>query len=281
MLGAIIGDMVGSVYQYKQIKTKNFPIFNIENYETDDTILTRAVARVLLQYYPINFGADNLKMLQDKLIMCFSNYCIGRKTAGWGANFYIWAHSPLSIKKPYNSFGNGSAMRISPVGWIAKSEEEVKILSKTVTEITHNHPEGLKGAEAIAMCIFLALHGKSKEQIEDYVVKNYYPRIADLDYSSLIADYDFDVTCQGSVPEAIFCFLISESLEDAIRNAVSIGGDSDTLAAMAGSIAEAYYQKNSLSSFENSFLYLFIDDETEKEIHDFHSAIKSDKFKKK
>jgi len=281
MLGAIIGDMVGSVYQYQRIKTKDFPIFNIKNHETDDSILTRAVAKILLKYYPINFDAHSLKTIQDELITRFSNYCIGKETVGWGADFYIWAHLPPSIKKPYNSFGNGSAMRISPVGWIAKNEEEVKILSRTVTEITHNHPEGLKGAEAVAMCIFLALHGKSKEQIKEYVIKKYYPRVAELDYSSLLENYDFDVTCQGSVPEAIFCFLISDSLEDAIRNAISIGGDSDTLAAMAGSIAEAFYQKNSLSTFENRFLYLLIDPETEELIADFHAAIKSEKFKKK
>lgn len=281
MLGAIIGDMVGSVYEWKQIKTKDFPIFNIENHETDDSILTRVVARVLLDHYPINFASENLKIIQDELVERFSNSCIGNETAGWGLDFYIWAHLPASIKQPYNSFGNGSAMRISPVGWMANSEEEVKILSKTVTEVTHGSPEGLKGAEAIAMCIYLALHGKSKKQIKDYVIKNYYPRIADLDYATLVEYYDVDITCQGSVPEAIFCFLISRSLEDAIRNAVSIGGDSDTLAAMAGSIAEAFYQKDSVSRFEKSFLYLFIDASTEKLIVNFHEAIKSDKFKKK
>jgi ADP-ribosylglycohydrolase len=279
MLGAIIGDMVGSVYEGKEIKTKKIPLFNIHNHMTDDSLLTIAVAKILIKHYPICFDDKSIKAIQADLIDKFEKSVQGNWYAGWGADFFTWARTPLSVKKPYNSYGNGSAMRISPVGWLAKSEEEVRMLSKTVTEITHNHPEGLKGAEAMAMCIYLALNGESKSKIKEYVKEKYYRRIDDIDYQELIANYSVDVTCQGSVPEAIYCFLISESFEDAIRNAISIGGDSDTLAAMTGSIAEAFYHKDAVSSFEKSFLYYCIDPSVEVLIKKFHATIGSKKFK--
>ena len=181
--------------------------------------------------------------------------------------------------EPYNSCGNGSDMRISPLGWMAKTEEEVKILSKTVTEITHNHPEGIKGAEAVAMAIFLARNGYSKEQIKERMVNDYYPEIESLEFQDLVEHYDFYEICQKSVPQAIYCFLISDSLEDALRNCVAIGGDCDTTGAMAGAIAEAYYQKDKLSPFEEKFLYLLIDPEVERLIKGFHETIGSKKFK--
>ncbi|MDO5440698.1 MAG: ADP-ribosylglycohydrolase family protein, partial [Erysipelotrichaceae bacterium] len=159
---------------------------------------------------------------------------------GYGGSFYNWAMS--DSKEPYNSWGNGSAMRVSSVGWIANSIEEVKKLSKAVSEVTHNHPEGIKGAEAIAMCIYMARLGKTKEEIKEYIYDNYYPELDYLDYEELLDTYEFDVSCQGSVPQAIFCFLIGEAFNDVIKTAVSIGGDSDTIACMAGSIAEAYYK---------------------------------------
>ena len=159
---------------------------------------------------------------------------------GYGGSFFDWAMSESN--EPYNSWGNGSGMRISPVGWIANSIEEVKKLSKAVSEVTHNHPEGIKGAEAIAMCIYMARIGKTKEEIKEYIYDNYYPELDYLDYEELLDTYEFDVSCQGSVPQAIFCFLIGESFNDVIKTAVSIGGDSDTIACMAGAIAEAYYK---------------------------------------
>ena len=140
---------------------------------------------------------------------------------------------------PYNSYGNGSAMRVSPVAWVASTLEETLTLARWSAEVTHNHPEGVKGAEAIAACIFLARQGKSKEKIKEYVENNYYP--IDFTLDEIRPKYKFDVTCQGSVPQAIACFLESTDFEDAIRNAVSLGGDCDTIAAMAGAIAEAYY----------------------------------------
>ena len=165
---------------------------------------------------------------------------------GYGYNFYHkWLMS--SNPKPYNSYGNGSAMRVSPVAWVADSEEQLKELSLMVTDVTHNHPEGVKGAEAIAMGIYLARQGKNKQEIREKL-SVYYPILKDKFFTikSLRGNYGYDfaggwVTCQGSVPQAIIAFLESENFEDAIRNAVCIGGDSDTIGAMAGSIAEAYY----------------------------------------
>ena len=280
MLGAIMGDMVGSIYEFHPIKSKDFDIYNHRNWMTDDSLLTIAVAQTLLDHYPFSFDEKSLKAIQEDLIKRFAITWFNNKHAGFGGMFYIWCDRAMKGYKPepYNSCGNGSAMRISPVGWMAKSEEEVKILSKTVTEITHNHPEGLKGAEAVAMAIFLARNGYSKEQIKERMINDYYPEIANLDFADLVEHYDFYEICQKSVPQAIYCFLISDSLEDALRNCVAIGGDCDTTGAMAGAIAEAYYQKDKLSPFEEKFLYLLIDPEVERLIKRFHETIGSKKF---
>ena len=278
MLGAIIGDMVGSLYEFHPIKTKDFNIFDNRMRMTDDSYLTIAVAKTLMNHYPIKYDDESLKELQYDLIKEFALTWRNHKEAGFGYLFSIWAKQALyGNAKPYNSYGNGSAMRISPVGWIANSEEEVKLLSITVTEITHNHPEGLKGAEAVAMCIYLALHNASKDEIKDRMIKEYYPEIEHLDFQDLVAHYKFCPTCQESVPQAIHSFLISNSLEDAIRNCIAIGGDCDTTGAIAGSIAEAFYQKDKLSSFEDKYLYLMIDPDIEKLIKEFHKVIESDK----
>lgn len=281
MLGAIIGDMVGSVYEFSNSKTKNFNIYNRNMKMTDDSLLTIAVAKTLLANYPIKYDDESLRRIQKELAEEFVATCKSKPFAGFGGMFIDWCircDEKRTIAPPYNSFGNGSAMRISPVGWIAKSKEEVKTLSKAVTEITHNHPEGLKGAEAVAMCIYLALHGSSKEEIKERMIKNYYPEITDLHFDDLVENYKFFAICQKSVPQAIYCFLISNSLEDAIRNCIAIGGDCDTTAAMAGAIAEAYYQKEKLSDFEDKFLYLMIDPEVEKLVKQFHKTIGSKKF---
>jgi ADP-ribosyl-[dinitrogen reductase] hydrolase len=164
---------------------------------------------------------------------------IGRKypDCGFGGMFRKWVFG--DNPKPYNSFGNGAAMRISPCGFIAGTEEEAILLSRKVTEVTHNHPEGLKGAQAVSVAIFMARNGAAKNEIEERMEKDYY----DLDFTldGIREDYEFNETCQGTVPQAIVAFLESASFEDAVRNAVSIGGDSDTLAAITGSIAEAFY----------------------------------------
>lgn len=279
MLGAIIGDMVGSVYEFHPIKTKKFDIFNICERMTDDSLLTIAVAKALLKHYPIKYDEQSLKRIQEDLIISFVETWKYNKGAGFGGMFFDWCvKASHGTCEPYNSYGNGSAMRISPVGWIAKNEEEVKALSKTVTEITHNHPEGIKGAEAVAMAIYLALHGSSKEEIKERMINDYYPEIKDFIFDDLVKNYEFSEICQKSVPQAIYCFLISNGLEDTIRNCVAIGGDCDTTGAMAGAIAEAFYQKDKLSDFEDKFLYLMIDPEVERLVKQFHKTIESKKF---
>ena len=281
MLGAIIGDMVGSMYEFHPCKTKTFDIYNSRMRMTDDSYLTIAVAKTLLKHYPIKYDEQSLKELQNDLSQEFVDMWSKHKEAGFGGMFYEWCltcRDTGEVAKPYNSYGNGSAMRISPVGWIANSEEEVKVLSKAVTEITHNHPEGIKGAEAVAMAIYLALHGVPKEEIKERMINEYYPEIAELDFNELVKHYRFSEICQKSVPQAIFCFLISSSLEDTIRNCVAIGGDCDTTGAMAGAIAEAFYQKEQLSKFEDRYLYFMIDPDVEKLVKEFHKVIGSKKF---
>lgn len=280
MFGAIIGDMVGSIYERKSCKSKKFDIYEPTMRMTDDSLLTIAVAKVLMRHFPIDYSSESLKCIQEDLAKEFVDAFFLKPHAGYGYLFTKWCiacKENNTIAPAYNSFGNGSAMRISPVAWITDSIEHLKLLTKTVTEITHNHPEGLKGAEAISLCIYLALHKKSKEEIKEIMIKDYYPMIANLDYDELVKNYKFNSSCQGSVPQAIYAFLISNSLEDAIRTCVAIGGDTDTIAAMAGSIAEAYYQKEQISPFEDRYLYFLIDPEVEKIIKDFHKTIGSGK----
>ena len=284
MLGAIIGDMVGSRFEFHPCKTKDFKIYDHRMRMTDDSYLTIAVAKVLMNHLPIKYTDNEIKSIQQELAHEFVETWRWHKEVGFGGMFYEWclrSRESGHIAPSYNSYGNGSAMRISPVGWIAQSEKEVKTLSKIVTEITHNHPEGIKGAEAVAMCIYLALHGFSKEKIRERVIMEYYPEIDGFSFKKLVKTYYFSETCQESVPHAIYCFLISDSLEDAIRNCVAIGGDCDTTGAMAGAIAEAYYQKDRLSKFEDHFLYFMIDPEVEQIVKGFHKAIGSKKFKNK
>ena len=283
MLGAIIGDMVGSIYEFTPIKRKQFDIPNQRMFMTDDSYLTIAVAKTLIKHYPINYDDESLMAIQKDLVDEFVLMWKKHKGCGFGGRFFEWCANAARTgeAEPYYSCGNGSAMRISPVGWIANSEEELKLLSKTVTDITHNHPEGEKGAEAVAMCIYLALRGASKEDIKERMISEYYPEIATLDFIELVRTYDFSEICQKSVPQAIYCFLISNNLEDAIRNCIAIGGDCDTTAAMAGAIAEAYYQKDEVSDFEDKCLYFMIDPEVEQLIKDFHQMIGSSKFEKR
>lgn len=224
MLGAIIGDIVGSRFEFNNHRSKKFDLFDKNCFFTDDTVMTCAVANSLVNKRNIVIDMQN-----------YGRYFRGR---GYGAHFGYWIYNPTPL--PYYSFGNGAAMRVSPVGWIANSELEVKKLSKKVTEVTHNHPEGLKGAEVTAMCIYYARIGKSKTFIEKYACKKY-PLIKILKYKNLVKNYVFNETCQNTVPQAIYCFLISKSFEDCLRTTVSIGGDTDTLCAISCSIAEAYY----------------------------------------
>lgn len=261
MFGAIIGDIAGSYYEINNIKTKKFKL--MENYKskfTDDTVTTLAVAKSILE---CNNNYDNLKEI---LINNMVN--IGRKYSrcGFGGSFFKWIIS--DNHEPYNSYGNGAAMRVSACGLVAKNIEEAKYISKIVTEISHNHPEAIKAAEAISVSIFMASHGYKMNDIKSYIMKNYYNINFTLD--EIRNTYEFNITCQGSVPQALEAFFESKSFEDAIRNAISIGGDSDTIAAITGSIASAYYgvpnnlRKKALSFFDDN-----LDNELINIINDF------------
>lgn len=231
MLGAIVGDIVGSKYEFNNIKTKDFQLFDEDSFFTDDSVMTVAIAEALLRC------EDKYDKLNEMAIKVMRFY--GRLYPGmsYGGRFEEWLNSP--VPKPYHSFGNGAAMRISAVPYFAKSLKECIELSKKVTSVTHNHVEGIKGAEATAVCIYMALHGYKKEQIKAKIEKEYYK--LNYDYNELVKNYRFNETCQETVPQAIYCFLISTDFEDAIKTGISIGGDSDTLCAIIGGIAEAYY----------------------------------------
>ena len=228
MLGAIIGDTVGSRFEFDNYRAKDFELFTRDCELTDDSIMTLAVMEIMQK---------RIYNDKDAIIDTFKKWGRAYPYRGYGESFGKWITS--DNRNPYNSFGNGAAMRISPVGYYANSEEEVKTIAKAITEVTHNHPEGLKGAEVTAMCIYYAKVGKSKEFIKDYASKYYN---LDFDYETLKKIYEFNETCQDTVPQAIYAFLISTDFEDAIRTAVSIGGDSDTVACITGGIAEAYYK---------------------------------------
>jgi ADP-ribosylglycohydrolase len=225
MLGAIAGDIIGSVYEFGCMKSTDFPLFSPESTFTDDTVLTVAVADSILH------GKDYAATLKEW----------GRRhpDAGYGGMFREWLYADSSL--PYGSFGNGSAMRVSPVGFAFRTLPEVMEEAKRSAEVTHSHPEAIKGAQAVASAIFLAKEGAGKGKIKQYVEERFgYSLNRTLD--EIRPTYTFDETCQGSVPEAIIAFLESESYEDAIRKAISIGGDSDTIACMTGGIAQAYYK---------------------------------------
>ena len=238
MLGAMIGDIVGSRFEFDNHRDKNFELFTDECKVTDDSIMTLAVAKALMETAKHSVGAEPYRSELERLTVKYMQE-IGRKypDCGYGGMFGRWVFSESPM--PYNSFGNGAAMRISPVGFFTRSEEEVRRLSKAVTGVTHNHEEGLKGAEAVAMAIFWARKGKDKEEIRQNIVQHYYSLNFTID--GIRDTYLFNETCQETVPQAIVAFLESASFEDAIRTAISVGGDSDTLAAITGSIAEAYY----------------------------------------
>lgn len=228
MLGAIIGDTVGSVYEFNNIKTKKFPLFSDGCCMTDDSIMTIAVAEIMKKGYVND---------KEKIIDTFKKWGKKYPNAGYGYSFFSWVLG--NDREPYNSCGNGSAMRVSPVAWYAKNEEEVIDFATKVTEVTHNHPEGIKGAIVTAMCIYYARIGKTKKFIKDYV-SQYYDINFDYDFLRKYYIHDWEI-CQVTVPQAIFCFLISKDFEDCLGTTISIGGDCDTTAAISCAIAEAYY----------------------------------------
>ena len=241
MLGAIIGDIVGSIYEFDNIKTKNFNLFSNEMFFTDDTVMTVAIADAIMN------GGQHENFIQS--MKKWGNNYIDKS---YGSSFINWLTSETS--EPYNSWGNGSAMRVSPCGWVAKLDipieegiKQTEELAKMSAEVTHNHPEGIKGAQVTALSIYYMRHGKSKNDVNEYkyILKNEIERSyrynLNFTLDRIRSSYTFNESCQGTVPQAIVSFLESRNFEDAIRNAISIGGDSDTLAAITGSIAEAAY----------------------------------------
>lgn len=253
MLGAIIGDIIGSRFEFNNIKTKEFELFTEYNDFTDDTVMTCAVAKAFLNVRNNNNNSeikklsnnlfkDSSKNLSKEVVEQMQHFGKLYPYLSYGNSFHQWLYS--SNPQPYNSYGNGAAMRISPVTWVATKGffswiSIVTILSNLVTEVTHNHPEGLKGADIVAKTIFSAKYGLSKDTIKKQVEDWGYN--LDFTLDQIRPTYEFNETCQGTVPQAIQCFLESTSFEDAIRNAISIGGDSDTIACITGGIAEAYY----------------------------------------
>jgi ADP-ribosylglycohydrolase len=225
MIGAIAGDVIGSSYEHHAIKLVDFDLFTPISKFTDDTVCTIALADAILT------DGDYKKILKQ--------YCLRFPHAGYGSRFKQWLYSPTG--EPYFSFGNGSAMRVSPIGFAFQTETDVLTRAAESASITHNHPEGIKGAQAVALAIFLAAHGADKQTIKTEIQSRF-----QYDLSRRLDDirpyYSFDVTCQGSVPEAILAFLESSSYEESIRLAVSLGGDADTQACIAGGIAQAFYR---------------------------------------
>lgn len=247
--GAVIGDIAGSRFEFNNYRNQNFEIFSLDSFCTDDTLMTIAVAQALWA------TPDNYAGLEESAIHYMQT--IGRRhpEASWGSAFRNWLFS--DDPKPYNSFGNGAAMRVSPVGWFAKDIKEAVELADRVTAVTHNHPEGIKGARAVASAVYLARTGWHKHDIVQ-VMKKYYPILGEPEFTTenIRRTYEFNETCQDTVPQAIQAFMESGSFEGAIRLAVSLGGDSDTLAAITGSIAEAYYGiPNKMIHQANMYLY--------------------------
>ena len=265
MLGAIIGDIVGSVYEWHNIKTKDFPLFRDDCFFTDDTVMTIAVADAIIQGEEVVLGSGldsygGVYVAPDTFITSMKKWGRLYPNSGYGGRFGNWLFS--DDREPYNSWGNGSAMRCSPCGWVTPLQQFVRMgfegvldLAKASAVVTHNHSEGIKGAQATAMAIYIARHGKANNDIETY--KSFIRRDLGNRGDSVFGDlfnydlcrtldeirpsYQFNESCQDTVPQAILAFLESTDFEDAIRNAISLGGDSDTLAAITGSIAEAAY----------------------------------------
>lgn len=233
MIGALFGDIAGSVYEFGNTRDYNFELLPDGSRPTDDSCMTLAVANALL---------DTLGKDDDAIRSAVVTYmqAIGRRypDAGYGGRFYEWLFS--ENPQPYNSYGNGSGMRVSSVGWLFPTMEETLHVAKLTAEVTHNHPEGIKGAQAIAAAIYLARTGAGKDEIKTFIAETF---SYDLDrtLAEIKPNYRFYVDCMRSVPEAIIAFLEGNDYEDVIRKAISLGGDSDTIACMAGGIAEAFF----------------------------------------
>ena len=238
MYGAILGDIIGSPYEFDRgDKTKDFPLFDKGCTYTDDSVMTVAVAEALMQARELGV-IDDEHQTKDLIIDSMHKWGEKYPYAGYGGAFGRWLR--LKDREPYNSWGNGSAMRVSSAGWLFEDIETTREVARWTAEVTHNHPEGVKGAESTASAIFLARNGSSKDEIKEYIIREFgYDLSRSCD--EIRPDYRHVESCQESVPEAITAFLEGEDFEDVLRNAISLGGDTDTLGAIAGSIAEAFY----------------------------------------
>ena len=258
MLGAIVGDIIGSAYEFKNTKRKEFHLFTPKSKFTDDTVMTLAVARWL---------CDDKEHCKETLVQRMQE--LGRRypTAGYAGSFMRWLYNPEP--QPYNSYGNGSAMRVSPVAFYAHSLQEALGLAKISAEVTHNHSEGIKGAQAIASSIYLARHGATKREIKSYVEENFHYDLSQ-QLNDIRPTYSYDMSCQHTVPQALLAFLEGANFEDVIRSAVSIGGDSDTIAAMAGGIAQAFYV---IPKKLSSYCYALLTPELRGVLNDFEDLL--------
>lgn len=239
MFGAVIGDIIGSTREFSHIKTKEFSLFPRGSEFTDDSIMTIAVGDALMDW--MTDGGDLHQSFTDVMRAYYRVYPSPK--GAYGSGFVHWLSSKNPM--PYNSCGNGSAMRVSPCALVARSLDEALDLAKQSAEVTHNHPEGTKGAQATAAAVYLAKTGAGKEEIRDYIREHFYRLDQTLD--EIRPTYRFNGTCQGSVPESIQAFLESTDYEDAIRNTISLGGDADTMGAITGSIAWAYYGRDGIT----------------------------------
>lgn len=239
MYGAIIGDIVGSKYEFHNIKTKDFPLFSPGCDYTDDSIMTLAVGKALMLCPDAPHGKDWEARLSQAMVDSMQDF--GRRypypTGAYGGRFAQWLRQ--TNPQPYNSFGNGSAMRVSSCGLAAKTLADALALARVSAAVSHNHPEGIKGAQAVAAAVFLARSGMKKDAIRTYLQDNFY--LLDFTLDEIRDSYSFNESCQGSVPQALEAFLESVSFEDAIRNVISLGGDCDTTGAITGAVAWAYY----------------------------------------
>ena len=235
MYGAILGDIIGSPFEFDRgDKTKEFDLFTKGCDFTDDSVMTIAVGEALLAVGP----EATVKEIEEALVTNMQDWGKRYPYAGYGGRFRYWLRE--RNPKPYGSYGNGSAMRVSAVGWLYDSLERTREVARATANVTHNHPEGIKGAEATASAIYMARNESSKEEIKEYIEREFHYNL-DRTLDEIRPGYHMDETCQRTVPEAIIAFLESKDFEDAIRNAVSLGGDTDTLGAITGSIAEAFY----------------------------------------
>ena len=235
MYGAILGDIIGSPFEFDRgDKTKEFDLFTKGCDFTDDSVMTIAVGEALLAVGP----QATVKEIEEAVVTNMQDLGKRYPYAGYGGRFRYWLRE--RNPKPYGSYGNGSAMRVSAAGGLYDSLERTREVARATANVTHNHPEGIKGAEATASAIYMARNGSSKEEIKEYIEKEFHYNL-DRTLDEIRPGYHMDETCQRTVPEAIIAFLESKDFKDAVRNAVSLGGDTDTLGAITGSIAEAFY----------------------------------------